>query len=1426
MKNNLFATTLAAFALALLYLPAWGHSGLEAGLPGKYIATYFSTRDGVEEGLVNDIIQDRKGLLWFATWNGLYRFDGYGFRNYKSSTQDEGGLTNDRLQQIAEDRAGCIWVLCYDSTAYRFRPDREVFEPVCQRTVASVRTIRVLPGGAVWLLFADGSALRVVTQPADLSLEPVLYSRDARTLPAGRVQTVVEDAAGQEWILTDDGLYCLADGQLSTVVGGDGRHAFYCAEQAEGTLLLGGSRGRTYVCGLKEKRVAVRQLETTAAIRSILSDGQATLFVTDSDGFFAGDSTGGFRHITLEGLALRKDKTIESATVTRHRLLWLTHPGPGVTLFDLATRKFREFVGRDEIGRPLQTETGFFAIEDPNGVLWVHPKGGAFSYYDPRRRELVPFNTTEQPIKWKSNDRCFSAFADRQGNLWMSTQLNRLKRVRFIPDRFGFHLPSPDDPNLPENEIRALFVDRKGRLWTGGRDLNVSVYDAGGFKLLHRFRAGKVYAITQDAGGVFWLSTKGEGLIKATEGPGGRFGLERFGYRADDPYSISSDNVYHVFQDGKGRLWVATYGGGLNLIERQANGRLRFISHRNRLHYPIQRFHKTRHITEDREGNIWVSTTAGILHFDGNFGEPEAITFGQICREPGNGHSLSNNDVHMIRCTAGGKRFAATYGGGLNEIRETGKGIYGCDPFMQKDELLSDIIYAMEEDPDGGLWVVTGGGLVRFADTHEQTRYPSEDIAFNLHFSEGAGATNGKRIFFGTNRGILYFDPAKIRKTDFVPQLFFSSVWVNNRELSPKDTPDLLPASIDNSPCITLPPNNHSLRIIFSAPDMAGTEHIHYAYMLRGFDSAYQHTDYGHEANYTNLPPGNYTFYVRSTNSEGVWVDNERTLPIEVLPTFAQTPCATVLLCVLILLAGLAVIYIYTVFYRMKQKVKNEEYLARLKLDFFTNVSHELRTPLTLITGPLEMILNNGTLPDELKEQLNTIRRNSLRMQRLVGQILDYSKVQGNKMRLRVRRIDIAGLAQNIVGHFAGIAHERHITITYNSVPPVCYLWIDEDKIEKALFNLISNAFKYTPDHKHIRVEVDETANTVTIRVTDQGAGIAPGKQESIFNRNSGTAHGLSIAKELAEMHHGNITVDSREGTGSTFTLTLPKGKQHYDDGTEYIVGDGDTEDETPSGQPGEPGRENAPLLLIVEDNAELRQFVKRVFQTTFRILEAQDGSEGLEKTLTHFPDIVITDITMPVKDGLTMLHELRNDERTSHIPAILLTAKSDMDNVLTGIRTGADDYITKPFSVSYLQSKVENLLAQRKRLQAYYSRNTSAPATAGGWTEKDKTFLNRLNELMEAQMSNPDLSVDHLVSNFNLSRTNFTHKLKSLTGHSPVLYIRNARMRKAAELIGEHRYTMAEIAYEVGYSDPHYFSRIFKSFWGMNATEYARNPN
>ena len=588
-------------------------------------------------------------------------------------------------------------------------------------------------------------------------------------------------------------------------------------------------------------------------------------------------------------------------------------------------------------------------------------------------------------------------------------------------------------------------------------------------------------------------------------------------------------------------------------------------------------------------------------------------------------------------------------------------------------------------------------------------------------------------------------------------------------------------------------------------------------------------------------------------------------------------------------------VYILFTIYRLKHEVSVEQQISDIKLRFFTNISHELRTPLTLIAGPVEQVLKNDRLPADAREQLVVVERNTSRMLRLVNQILDFRKIQNKKMKMQVQRVDVVPFVRKVMDNFEAVAEEHRIDFLFETEKEHLYLWVDADKLEKIVFNLLSNAFKYTPNGKMITIFIREDEEIVSIGVQDQGIGIAENKKKSLFVRfenlvdknlfnQASTGIGLSLVKELVEMHQATISVDSRLGEGSCFKVDFLKGKEHYDKEVEFILEDTDApmemgqvvdlanssiqserlvadaeevgtassveeEQETEEGNAKE-------LMLLVEDNQELRVFLCSIFASNYRVVEAADGMEGWSKALKYVPDIIISDVMMPEKDGIEMTRELRADMTTSHIPIILLTAKTTIESKLEGLEYGADDYITKPFSATYLQARVENLLSQRKKLQSFYRENllnipvadsngslsgvsTTSETAVGSTSEvqkndvdgqvpevpvmspNDRKFMDKLVELMEKNMDNGELVVDDLVSELAVSRSVFFKKLKTLTGLAPIEFIKEMRMKRAVQLIETGEFNMTQISYMVGINDPRYFSKCFKAQVGMTPTEY-----
>ena len=843
--------------------------------------------------------------------------------------------------------------------------------------------------------------------------------------------------------------------------------------------------------------------------------------------------------------------------------------------------------------------------------------------------------------------------------------------------------------------------------------------------------------------------------------------------------------------------------------------------------------------------------------------------------------------MHWIIATQQKELYLATFGGGLNKlisISEDGHGEFKS--YSVLDGLSSDVLLSIREDHKQNLWISTENGICKFVPSGERfENYDERSISFRVRFSEAASTlTSGGDMLFGTSNGLFMFSPDSIRKSSYVPPVVFSKLMVANEDVIPGER-SILKVDLDDTQELVLSHDENIFSVQYAALDYTNPQNIQYAYILDGFEKQWTFADRQRSVTYTNLPKGDYIFRVRSTNSDGVWVDNERILNITILPSFWETPLAYVLYVCFVLLIIFVAVYILFTIYRLKHEVSVEQQISDIKLRFFTNISHELRTPLTLIAGPVEQVLKNDKLPADAREQLVVVERNTNRMLRLVNQILDFRKIQNKKMKMQVQQLNVVAFVRKIMDNFESVAEEHNIDFLFQTEKEALNLWVDADKFEKIVFNLLSNAFKYTPNGKMITVFIREDEGTVSVGVQDQGIGIAENKRKSLFVRfenlvdknifnQASSGIGLSLVKELVEMHKATISVDSRLGEGSCFKVDFLKGKEHYNSSVEFILEDSAAPlsmerivDIANSSLQTEAAIADAPdlevsaakeeaeessskeLMLLVEDNQELRSFLRSIFASTYRVVEASDGMEGWSKALKYLPDIIISDVMMPEKDGIEMTRELRADMTTSHIPIILLTAKTTIESKLEGLEYGADDYITKPFSATYLQARVENLLMQRKKLQNFYrdslthvtvsetlvaqgetlaghasAEPVSSPAEEPAMPEmspNDRKFMDKLVDLMEQNMDNGELVVDDLVRELAVSRSVFFKKLKTLTGLAPIEFIKEMRIKRAAQLIETGEFNMTQISYMVGINDPRYFSKCFKAQVGMTPTEY-----
>ncbi len=1481
--NATMKNILLCLALALCVV-----NPLKAQPEGSF--THYSSEDGLSENTVMDILQDDKGNMWFSTWNGINKFDGYTFKTFKSRPDNQIELTSNRVDEMHLDEYGFIWLRTYDERAFRFDPRTETFERVPAKdepgSTAVITSIKVLPGGTVWLLTEDEGAIRVTTREADGKLDCVWYTEDSAALPVSAVHDVCI-LQGEEWVMASNVLALFPRGsslpelffESPQARGGQGE-AFYAAEDCGAELFFGSDRGRVWRYakeGGNFRPIQLPAASAVCAIRHLPARGEVVM-ATVTDGFFVMDlRSGSLEHYPPERLPRAPIRGIYRDAAGE---MWLEQEVVGeVAHFCPDTRRLKRERLEAEHTDTDRSRPAFHIHEDCRGRLWVHPYGGGFAYYDRERGCLRSFYNDTRRGEWRFSNKIHSAYSDRQGNLWLCTHSKGLEKVTFGTERFRLKVPAEARHESLSNEVRALCEDRDGRLWVGLKDGRLRVYgrdggergyltEAGDVARTGRPLYGNVYHIMQDSRGNLWLSTKGAGLVRAEPlQEGRRYRLTRFRHDADDVFSLPDDNMYCAFEDRAGRIWAATFAGGVGYLTTDEAGREVFISHRNALKgFPIGRCAKARCVTGDAEGRIWIGTTAGLLMVRDDFARPEDAVFHHYLQGPESDRALSNNDVHWILPTRGGELYVATFGGGLNRLAamDEASGEARFEAYTVRDGLPSDILLSIREDTKGQLWISTENGLSRFTPGAERfENFPGRYGSLSLRFSEAASAcSSAGDILFGTNRGILYFNPDSIRKSLYVPPVTFSGLLLANEEVTPGPQ-SVLRRTLDDTDALRLSHRENIFSIRYAALDYTAPADIRYAYMLEGFEKNWNYVGKQRIATYTNLPKGRYVFKVRSTNADGVWTDNTRSLPIEVLPSFWETPAAWGLYVLFFLLAVGTTVYILFTIYRLKHRVAMEHQLTDMKLRFFTDISHELRTPLTLISGPLEYVLQNFALPPDAREQLQVVERNTGRMLRLINQILDFRKIQNRKMKMRVQYVEVVGFTRKIMENFDSLAEEHHIDFLFEAEKDAICLWVDIDKYEKIVYNLLSNAFKYTPEGKVITVFIREDERTVSVGVRDQGIGIAESRKKSLFVRfenlvdsslfnQSSSGIGLSLVRELVEMHKATVTVDSKLGEGSCFQVSFLKGKDHYDETVEILQSDPEVSDAKPlkpadpsdTGTPPEDNRtdEDASsvkqLMLLVEDNAELRLFLRSVFSPEYRVVEAADGAEGFDKALSLIPDIIISDVMMPRKDGLEMMKDLRREMTTSHIPLILLTAKTATENKLEGLEYGADDYITKPFSAIYLKARVKNILLRRQKLQELY--RTRLMNNAGGTVSvedtrvaevkepelspNDRKFMDKLVELMEKNMDNGDLIVDDLVQEMAVSRSVFFKKLKTLTGLAPVEFIKEIRINRAVQLIETGEFSMTQIAYMVGINDPRYFSKCFKQKMGMTPTEYRES--
>jgi signal transduction histidine kinase/ligand-binding sensor domain-containing protein/DNA-binding response OmpR family regulator len=1424
---------------------------------------HYSTEDGLSHDIITTIFKDSEGFMWFGTWNGINRFDGQRFVTYKSSPGDQSYLKSPRIDQIVEDGFLQLWIVGYDGQVYRFNKRTEKLLPLNAiinlppKRKYTFKRILSTRNGRIWIETQD-EGLVLVTSPQTDTSGYFTYQEGLSkefSLPSNRIHFFREMKDGTIWVGTDKGLVCLKKndkGVYKNIWLPDfpAGIAYTClAPMAnEDALWFGTGDGR--LCFIQpDGSLSINNVSNSAVHSIQVNKAQTGIFITTAGGeLFAMH----FRHgqsSILNKLINDPNNALFSIYEDRSGYLWVEPQKEGVIRINPATGKMKTYRQRNN-ARYVFPKDHYTVLEDNQNRVWVSLKGGGFGYYDSVTDKVEYFyNEPGAPNHLFSNN-VGVWYYDPAGLLWIRTDERGVEKITFQQNAFDQQLLENPGAFQSDNEVRGVWEDRKKRLWIGAKGAKLYVLENGKpanvqFVNMPANGLGLVYTIMQDRNGAIWLGTKTHGLYKAVPLNKEETKYQLYNYRADanDPLSISSNEIYALLEDKAGRIWVGSFENGLNLVVNDGD-RVSFVHDRNALHdYPANIFKKVRNLAEDKQGNIWVATTDGLIIVNANSAR---FTYAMYQKIPGDQYSLGNNDIQYIYRDSRNTMWLATSGGGLNQAM-------GDDPmkglkfqvYTTQDGLPNDYLVSCVEDNDHHLWIATQTGLSRFDIKHKTFRnYNSYDGVPPYSFSEAAGLRRADgRLVFGTLKGYLTFDPGTIVTHPIHAEIAFTNLQINNTDVTTGRN-NILPFSVNHTTKLTLKHNQNIISIDYVVLDYRSGDKQSYAYRLQGFDTGWHYNRSERRATYTNLPPGEYVFEVKSMNQELYHNGPVKSMHITILPPWWKTWWAYLLYVIVTIIILEIVRRAIVVNLRLRHRIAVEKKLAELKLNFFTNVSHELRTPLTLILNPIEEIGKQENLTPQSRQYVEVVRKNAQRMARFVNQLLDLRKLQSGKGVIHPSRVEVVSFVKSIGEYFLELAREKHIDFQVVSESREIEAWLDLDKVETVIYNLVANAFKFTPDGKAIRVQVSQLPqhNKIQIEVSDQGKGVPPEMLDKIFelfyeeqvteSKQKGTGIGLALSKEMITLHGGTITAHNNEDGGLTVTVTLAVGKAQAQTTTPAFLQHAEATDEMLASydshvaEPAAETNSSLPLLLVVEDNADLQAFLKTQLNTLYRVETADNGEEGLAKALELQPDLVLSDIMMPKMNGIEMLDKLKNTLATSHIPVILLTAKSAIESQIEGLDYGADYYIIKPFRHDFLVAAIRNLISQRKKILNSLlegKKTIQLEPSEVTITSRDEAFLQQIVAIVEEKMTDVDFNIDTVAETVAMGRTTFYRKFKGLTGLAPVEFVREMRLKRAKQLLDADSGNISEIAYSVGFNNAKYFSTCFKARYGVTPSEYVK---
>ncbi|MBE0661435.1 MAG: response regulator [Bacteroidales bacterium] len=1347
---------------------------------GKKFTSYNSSH-GLIHNLIRSISEDSEGNIWFGTYGGVSIYNGIYFENLTV----EHGLVDNNVNKILEDKSGNIWISTYNGLS-RYNPNGK----------------------------DDGTPLIKN------------YTTD-HGLTGNFVDDILEDSKGNIWFATENGL-CSYDAEAETKgkkpfddysrsIGLEGQRVLCLAEDEEGIIWFGINEGLVrYDPDIKASGELAISIYTTEnglisnRIRCIFSDRKGSLWLGTKEGlseFRIGDSSF-VNYTTLQGLA---NNEITCITGDNSGSLWIGTWGGGLSKYD--GNGIVEFAAKQ--GLPVKTV--YAVSEDKDGNLWMGGNEGGIAKFEfdwhEKIENILPVGnagflnfTTSQGF---TDQDVLAMIIDKNGSLWFGSDDGLSKY-----DGRSVITYSPKH-GLVDNKVVSLKEDSKGNIWIGTFEGGLSRFDGKSFKnytieqgLVHN----TVWNIHEDNSGVIWFATRG-GLS--------RFDGENF-MNFTTAQGLPDNKLSIVTQDKTGNLLIGSWGGGVSIIRKEW---LEMLSQSDfsQIGKNIFKNYNTTHglpndvvygILEDDDGNIIIGTSKGITLLKGG---------------------LSSESEKIAK--EGVESFNQQTGYPIKDVSNN---------------------YSMLVDSRGYLWAGTGDKLLRFdyREVRRNTQAPNvfiQNVSINHdkiswhslqrararakegQLSESPQATNayvhnelnvfGKRLS-ENERDTLIGKFSKIRFERVSP---FNAIPEN----------------------LVLPYTHNSIGFDFVAIETAKPFLVQYQFMLEGNDKLWSAVSNNTMAEYNNLRQGTYTFKLRAKSPDGVWSE-PISYSFRVLPPWWFTWWAIILYMLLffMILFGIRRYEMNRILLRNQLKLEKVttdslRNLDQLKSHFFANISHEFRTPLTLILGQIESVMTSGIDTKE-KGKLQVANRNAKRLLTLINELLDLSKLEAGSMELAATRQNIVTFLKSLFYSFESLAASKQIELGFESEADYIPVSYDPDKMEKVFYNLMSNAIKFTPENGMINVTLGiEQNDRVLIRVKDTGIGIPEDRLPHIFDRfyqvdtsstreYEGTGIGLALTKELVELHNGKIRVNSREGKGTEFIISLPydsngsEKREAAKHSTEEVfsINMGDTHRATELiNDPGHTelnGNDSREIILLVEDNADIRNYIREQLEVNYLVTEASDGEVGIKMAQDNIPDLIISDVMMPKMDGYQFCKAIRADEKTSHIPIIMLTARAGIDDKIEGLETGVDTYLTKPFNARELKANVKNLILQRIQLRKRFSKSTVIRPSEVSAVSVDQAFLEKIMNTIETHFEDEQFSVESLADHVNMSVSQLNRKLNALIDQPPGQLIRSLRLQRAADLLAQKAGSVSEICYKVGFNDNAYFSRAFKKQFGCSPSEYT----